>query len=160
MDIFLEFYYFWGFLGLLFIGFIFGRVAEAQHYKSIQRRERKMAHILVFSDRKVPAEFSSHVGLVMGSVVLSNDYFQKILAGLRAIFGGNIRVYESLLIRARREAVLRMKKAALDRGAKGIFNVKFETSTISGGGKTVTTIEVIAYGTAVKAKDRYEIHQS
>ena len=66
----------------------------------------------------------------------------------RKIFGGNIRVYESLLIRARREAVLRMKAAAKARGARGIFNIKFETSTI-GGGKGVTSVEVIVYGTAV-----------
>ena len=157
MDAYLDFLYLWVTLGLLIIGFIFGRIAEARHFKSIQRREREMANVLVFSDRTVPDNFSEHIGLVMGSVVLSNDYFQKLLAGLRGIFGGNIRVYESLLIRARREAVLRMKAQASELGGEGIFNVKFETSTIGSGNKTATSIEVIAYGTAVKARDRYAV---
>lgn len=148
MDIFWSFLYLWSFLGFLVLGFISGRIIESLHYKSLKQREKELAAILTFSDRTVPAEFSAHVGLVMGSVVLSNDYFQKLLAGLRKIFGGNIRVYESLLIRARREAVLRMKAAAKARGARGIFNIKFETSTI-GGGKGVTSVEVIVYGTAV-----------
>ena len=86
----------------------------------------------------------------MGSVVFSNDYLQLMLAWFRGIFGGNIKVYESLLIRARREAVLRMKAEARKAGADHIFNVKFETSTIGAGARgTTTSVEILAYGTAV-----------
>lgn len=150
MDLFFDYIYLWFFVIPLVLGFSFGRIAEARHYKSLIRREAEYADILVFSERSIPDEFRGHSGLVIGSVVLSNDYFQLLLAGLRAIFGGNIKVYESLLVRARREAVLRMKAEARKAGARGIFNVKFETSTIGAGArKTTTSVEVMAYGTAV-----------
>ncbi|MFT6733724.1 MAG: hypothetical protein ACJAS9_001914 [Polaribacter sp.] len=38
------------------------------------------------------------------------DYFKRFLAGLRNIFGGRVVTYESLVDRARREAILRMKE--------------------------------------------------
>ena len=56
------------------------------------------------------------------------DYFKRFLAGLRNIFGGTVRSYESLIDRARREAVLRMKEMAGD--ASVIVNVRIETSNI------------------------------
>ncbi len=150
MNLLFEFYYLWLFVVFVVLGFFFGRVAEARHYKSLDRREAEFADILVFSEPRILKEFSRHSGLVMGSVVLSNDYFKLILATFRAIFGGNIKVYESLLIRARREAVLRMKAEARDAGARGVFNVKIETSTIGNGAqRTTTSVEVLAYGTAV-----------
>ncbi|MEE8294696.1 MAG: heavy metal-binding domain-containing protein [Sphingomonadales bacterium] len=155
MDTFLQFFYLWIIVIPLLIGFVFGRIAEARHYKSLIRREAELAEILVFSDRLIPDEFNGHGGLVVGSVVLSNDYFQKLMAGLKGIFGGNIKPYESLLVRARREAVLRMKAEAKSKGGTSVFNVKLETSIIGGGGRrTTTSIEVLAYGTAV-FRDRY-----
>ena len=54
--------------------------------------------------------------LVSGSAVISVDYFKRILFSLRNIFGGNVKSYESLLERARREALLRMKELARERG--------------------------------------------
>ena len=54
--------------------------------------------------------------LVNGSTVVSNDYFKRLLAILRNIFGGRVKAYESLLDRARREAVLRMKDEAHSSG--------------------------------------------
>ena len=47
-------------------------------------------------------------------VVISLDHFKRFLAGLRALVGGRIRSYETLLDRARREALMRMKEAARD----------------------------------------------
>lgn len=150
MDLFFDYLYLWSFLTFLVLGFVFGRIAEARHYKSLARREAELSDIRVFSDRNIPNKYRRHKGLVMGSVVLSNDYFQLMLAWFRGIFGGNIKVYESLLIRARREAVLRMKAEARKAGADNIFNVKLETSIIGEGTRQgATSVEVLAYGTAV-----------
>jgi uncharacterized protein YbjQ (UPF0145 family) len=83
-------------------------------------------------------------------VVISLDYFKRILAGLRNIFGGEISSYETLIDRARREAILRMKERS--KGASIILNVRIETSSIGQSAnqrKTVGSIEAIAYGTAV-----------
>jgi uncharacterized protein YbjQ (UPF0145 family) len=86
--------------------------------------------------------------MVAGSVVISIDRFKQLLAGLRNLFGGHITAYESLLDRARREAVLRMKAAAGD--AAVITNLRVETTSLSGQSKKgLGTIEVLAYGTAL-----------
>ena len=85
-----------------------------------------------------------------GNVVVSVDYFKRFLAGLRALVGGRIRSYESLVDRARREAILRMKEQAMERGAIVVTAVRIETSSISKGqGQAIGSIEVLAYGTAI-----------
>jgi len=87
--------------------------------------------------------------LVHGHVVVSVDYFKQILAGLRNVFGGTVQSYETLLDRARREAVLRMKECCPT--ADQILNLRIETSSISKGdsGDRIGSIEVLAYGTAI-----------
>jgi uncharacterized protein YbjQ (UPF0145 family) len=87
------------------------------------------------------------VKLITGNVVISIDYFKKILAGLINFFGGNISAYETLIDRARREAVLRMKESA--KGASEIINIRIETTSILKNTQSVGAIEVIAYGTAI-----------
>ena len=58
--------------------------------------------------------------------------------------------HESLVDRARREAILRMKDRARRRGARMVFNVKLETASIyKGRRRAIGSIEVLAYGTAV-----------
>ena len=88
--------------------------------------------------------------LVSGSVVISSDYFKRFIAGLRMLIGGRLNTYESLLDRARREAILRMREEAKALGATQIFNVKLETISIGGRNpNSVSCLEVLAYGTAV-----------
>ena len=67
--------------------------------------------------------------MVSGSAVISLDYFKRVVASLRMLMGGRVRTYESLIDRARREAVLRMKQSCkIDTGI--ILNVRVETSSI------------------------------
>ena len=77
--------------------------------------------------------------MVCGSAVISIDYFKRILAGLRNIFGGTVKSYETLIDRARREALLRMKEKADD--ATMIINVRIETSTIGKTKRNKNTIQ-------------------
>ncbi|WP_080975501.1 heavy metal-binding domain-containing protein [Moraxella canis] len=56
-------------------------------------------------------------------------------------------VYESLLERGRREAVVRMKKLADEQHYDQIYGVRIETSAVDEGGG----VEVLEYGTAVKS---------
>jgi uncharacterized protein YbjQ (UPF0145 family) len=141
------------FLLLLVVGYAAGSIAEKRHYKSIQNREKELLQLAV-----VTAEGSFPVGrvqssqLVSGSAVISIDYFKRLLAVLRNIFGGRVKAYESLIDRARREAILRMKEQAHQQGAKMIINMRLETSTIGRNAnqkKKLGSIEAIAYGTAV-----------
>jgi uncharacterized protein YbjQ (UPF0145 family) len=140
------------FLFLLVFGYITGQYLEKRHYRSIIRREAAFRRIPVFATRHLPddLEDGARTELVLGSVVISVDYFKRFLAGLRMLVGGRMKSYESLIDRARREAVLRMQDQARIKGAKSVFNVKFETMSISKGAqKTVGSVEVLAYGTAV-----------
>lgn len=139
------------FLCLLLLGYFFGRRAEKKHYRSIFKRERKMRNVYISTDRFPTKEFLYHdCQLVQGSVVISVDYFKVIIAGLKTIVGGRLSAYESLLDRGRREALLRMQEDAHTLNAEAVINTKFETSRISGNaGKSIGSIEVLAYGTAM-----------
>ena len=139
------------FLLLLALGYFFGRRAESKHYRSIIEREDKLRHVLVLAERMPPAELlQHHPRMVTGNVVISVDYFKTVVASLRNLVGGNVNTYETLLDRARREALLRLQQQALDLGAEAVINVKFETSRISGNAaKAIGSIEVLAYGTAM-----------
>lgn len=138
------------FVVLLACGYFAGTYAEKKHFKSIEERERKLLHVPAVTFRTVgnaPEEIKD-ARLVSGEVVISVDYFKKFIAGLRDIVGGRVTSYESLMDRARREAILRMKEAA--GSAHYILNVRLETASINKGQKgQVGGVEVIAYGTAV-----------
>ncbi|MDH5613001.1 MAG: YbjQ family protein [Gammaproteobacteria bacterium] len=139
------------FVTLLGLGYFFGRIAEKKHYKSIIKREKQYRDILAISSRILPVSSTPmEACLVAGSVVVSVDYFKRFLSGLRALIGGRVIAYESLLDRARREAVLRMKKQARDLNANMVFNIKFETSSISKNARGgIGSVEVLVYGTAL-----------
>lgn len=140
-------------LALIALGYWAGSVAEKKHYQSILAREQALLHLPAVSgeDEFLPPHITG-AQLVHGSVVISNDYFKRFLAGLRALFGGRLSSYESLVDRARREALLRMKEQAHELGAQLVVNLRFETSTIGNNANQkggLGSIEVIAYGTAV-----------
>jgi uncharacterized protein YbjQ (UPF0145 family) len=152
MSLFLEYLELIVFLVLLALGYTVGRMKEQRHYHSIRRRERELAGVLAFAVRFPPDPNTPHeCVLVAGSVVVSSDYFKQFVAGLRTLIGGRLAAYESLLDRARREAVLRMKADAARHGASMILNVKVESTNVGGGFRGgVPAMEVFAYGTALK----------
>jgi uncharacterized protein YbjQ (UPF0145 family) len=136
---------------LMVLGYIFGRIAEKNHFKSIIEREKKLSSLLCFSERFPPAGLPpTQCVLVGGNVVISVDYFKRVVAGLRNLVGGRLTSYESLLERARREAILRMKAEAKARGATMICNVKLETASLyKDQNQGIASVEVYAYGTAL-----------
>ena len=138
------------FLVLLAFGYAVGRIAERRHYRSTLAREKALANVMVFTNRFPPLARPAGQALVTGSVVISEDYFKRLVSGLQSLFGGRLRAYESLLDRARREAVLRMKQEARGKGAQMIINVKFQTFSIPGRNpNSFGAVEVMAYGTAL-----------
>lgn len=138
-------------LVLLLIGYVFGQMAEKSHFRSIIEREQELRSLLCFSERHLPPELqAANATLVCGSVVVSVDFFKRFVANLRNLIGGRVSSYESLLERARREAILRMKAEARAKGAVSVWNVRLETASIHKGVKqSVGAVEVLAYGTAV-----------
>lgn len=141
------------FLILLLLGYIFGRLAENNHYKSINRRERNFLALPTTSSKSPIGDTGAITDsfLVHGNVVISVDYYKRILASFRNFFGGDVRSYETLLDRARREAVLRLKESCPE--ADQIINLRLETSSIYKGGKNaIGSVEILAYGTAIYCK--------
>ncbi|MGW8309918.1 MAG: YbjQ family protein [Thiogranum sp.] len=87
---------------------------------------------------------SKHLGLVQGSTVRAKHVGRDLMAGLKNIFGGELKGYTELLQEAREEALKRMRDQAESIGANAVLNVRFSTSSISQG-----AAELFAYGTAV-----------
>ena len=138
-------------LTLLAVGYVFGQLAEKRHYRSILKREEQLRQLLLVPSRFPPMYVNPpKTHLVSGSVVISVDYFKNFVAGLRNLVGGRLTSYESLIDRARREAILRMKEEAQNLGATMVFNVKFQAAPLYKGKRnTVQSVEALAYGTAI-----------
>ncbi len=85
-----------------------------------------------------------HLGLVQGSTVRAKHVGRDIMAGLKNIFGGELKGYTELLQESRTEAVERMQEQASAVGANAVLNIRFSTSSVAQG-----AAEIFAYGTAV-----------
>ena len=144
---------------ILIIAYITGNMIEKRHFESIRRRESDARGFPVVSFRTMPDDWN--VGsstLVSGNVVVSLDYFKRIIAGLKGLVGGRIKTYEPLLDRARREAVLRMTESARTQGYDAVINVRLETSRLANArrdGKGTAGVEMLAFGTAIKFASRF-----
>lgn len=138
-------------LVLLIVGWVFGRAAERKHYRSLEERERAVT-IPVRGDELEVDELAGEGALVTGSAVIAQDYFKQVVSGLQNVVGGSVRTYESLMDRARREAILRMTEHAQAMGADEIVNLRVESYPVSKGG----AVEILAYGTAVRHAVRQE----
>lgn len=85
-----------------------------------------------------------HIGLVQGSSVRSKHVGRDLMAGLKNIFGGELKGYTELLHDSRIEAMDRLISQAESIGANAVLNVRFSTSSIASG-----AAEIYIYGTAV-----------
>lgn len=136
-------------LFLVLLAMITGSILERRHFESIRQRELELAAIPLFTGKEYPSDRAvAQAQLVQGAAVISVDYFKRLLAGLRMVFGGELKSYGSLLDRARRESLLRMKAQCPN--ADLIINVRVETSSISKGArKAIGSTEMVSYGTAI-----------
>lgn len=134
------------------LGFIIGRLTEKKHMKNILLRENQLKDLAWRNTGKRESFPDAYGVMVTGSVVIAQDAFKAFVANISFIFGGRVTPYESLMERARREALLRMKENARSIGAHEVVHVRMETSAIGmtspkGGSSSV---EVFCYGTAIK----------
>ena len=143
---------------LLVVAYLIGSVIEKRHFQSIRKREDDVHGFPVVSFDTMPDDWNaSSSDMVTGSIVISLDYFKRVIAGLRGLIGGRIKTYEPLLERARREALLRMTESAREQGYDAVFNVRLETSRLANAardGKGTAGVEMLAFGTAVKLANR------
>lgn len=131
---------------------LIGKGMELHHFRELERREKQLSGIIVTNLKTIPPQYSNAEPiLVMGSAVIATDYFKVFAAGLRNLFGGEMKSYVTLMERARREAVVRMLEQATQQGATAVWNIRYETSTTQGQQKKKPGgVEVLAYGTALK----------
>lgn len=157
---------------LLVASFFTGSYIETSHLNDIKKRERVARRIPFVSTRarEILGDTNSRGGalpqltptieapiarveLVYGSAVVGADYFKTTLASIVSLFGGNLPTLESVLDRARREAVLRLIDDA--KGSSYIANVRYETSVLSeASSNSIPKVEVLAYGTAVYLQEK------
>ena len=126
--------------------YLIGRYKEKKHFAEIVRREKELLALPALTLKYAGEEPVVKTKLVTGNVVIAGDYFKQIMAVLASLFGMRISVAESMMDRARREAVLRMKEEAFD--ADVILNVRIQSMQI-GDRKSVNGVEVMACGTAI-----------
>jgi uncharacterized protein YbjQ (UPF0145 family) len=101
--------------------------------------------VIVVNTEFVPGMSIQEVkGLVQGNTVRAKHVGRDLAAGLKNIFGGELRGYTELLVESRREALSRMVAQAQQLGANAVVNVRFATSSITAG-----AAELYCYGTAV-----------
>jgi uncharacterized protein YbjQ (UPF0145 family) len=86
------------------------------------------------------------LGEVWGLTVRSRNAFSQMGAGLKSMFGGELKGMTKNLYDSRNEAMNRMLEEATARGGNAVVAMRFDTSELG----DVWT-EICAYGTAVRA---------
>ena len=136
----------------LILTFTTGSLIERAHFNKVKKREIALLRQPVVSfgtkNYKINRPVKK-IELVHGEAVIAGDYFKNFVAGIKNIFGGRLTSLESIMDRARREAILRMKEQA--QGANIIVNVRIESSMLNHVEmkNSVPRCAVYAYGTAI-----------
>lgn len=125
-------------------GWGFGRHNERQHLLQLAQQEQRLAYIRLDISRFKQNTAQGY--MVSSNVVISHDYFKYIIANLQNLLGGRLTSYETVVDRARREAIVRLKLEAEKIGATQIQGLRLSTTEM---GMQGGMVEVFAYGTAI-----------
>jgi uncharacterized protein YbjQ (UPF0145 family) len=139
-------------VGVGVVGWLIAAWFERRHLKSMSIREIPLTEITISTSKQVPDCEPEGCALLIGSVVVAHDYFRTLIIFIRRMIGGNIRPYERLVQRGRREALIRLKEEAELRAIDKVINVRFTTTAISG--RFLHAVEMVAYGTGIKTISR------
>jgi uncharacterized protein YbjQ (UPF0145 family) len=102
--------------------------------------------MLIATTNELPGYTIDEVlGEVFGLTVRSRNAFSQFGAGLKSMFGGELKGMTKALEDSRNEVINRMVEQAQSRGANAIVAMRFDTSEM---GEVWT--EICAYGTAVR----------
>ncbi|WP_037570634.1 YbjQ family protein [Phaeacidiphilus oryzae] len=101
--------------------------------------------VLVVTTNDVPGRPVQRViGEVFGLTVRSRNLGSQIGAGLKSVFGGELKGLTRTLAESREQAVERLVEQARARGANAVLMMRYEVTSAEDIGT-----EVCAYGTAV-----------
>ncbi len=100
---------------------------------------------IVVSSNYVPGyKAVETLGFVYGLTVRSRGLGGQLGAGIRSMFGGEIKEYVKMMEQTRDEALNRMVDHAQSMGANAVISVRFDSNDISD-----IMQEILAYGTAI-----------
>ncbi len=119
---------------LVLFGLIIGRTVEKRHFRRLENFEAAHQDFLVTQIKSFP---SAHItepapSLLVAEVVIASDYLKSWFAQWRNLFGGEVRSFQTLQTRAKREAVVRLTQSAIDQGFNAMCNVRIEAVDVGG----------------------------
>ena len=144
-------------LGIGGIGVWLGR----EHDKELEYRRAQVGHVLVTDLKRYHGMAAgSRFEMLSGEVVLSVNRLHSFLGKLKQLFGGEVRSYHHVMVRARQEAMLRVMEQAAEKGFTAIANFRMESVDIAGtttgsnsSKKKGLYIGILAYGVAYTRED-------
>ncbi len=144
------------FLGpMVLCGLIIGRTVEKRHFRRLGAFDAQYQDFPITQLKSFPMSVAgeSPPSLVVAEVVIASDYLKSWFAKWRNLFGGELRSFQTLQTRAKREAVHRLTKSAIEQGYNAICNVRIESADVGGGTAERQTpmAAVIATATAYHA---------
>lgn len=92
-------------------------------------------------------EVEKILGVVKGNTIRARHLGRDIMAGFKAIVGGEISEYTKMIAESREQSLDRMAEEAEKLEADAILNIRFSTSYVMR-----SAAEILVYGTAVKLK--------
>lgn len=119
---------------------------EHKHRQYMDEREKLLGDIQINTSKHIRPD-AVDATILYGSVVISHDLFRTFFIQFRKLIGGNIKAYERLIDRGRREAFIRLREEARLRGFNKVINVRFTNSYV-----TKSAIELVAYGTGITTR--------
>lgn len=139
---------------LLAMGIGLGRRHERKHLADLANRESQLSVIRVNNLKRIAnPEQVQRTFFVTAQVVIATDYFKTFATTLKKLVGGELKSAQTLLLRARREALARILEQGERLGADELYNVRFSFSNINqmqqGKNKGAMQAEMLVCATAV-----------
>ena len=104
--------------------------------------------MLISTMNDVPGQVVDEVlGEVFGLTVRSRNIGSQFGAGLKSMFGGELKGMTKALVDSREQVIQRMVDEAEAKGGNAILAMRFDTSELG-----TTWTEICAYGTAARVR--------
>ncbi len=119
---------------LVLCGLIIGRSVEKRHIRRLDEFEAAHQDFLVTQLKSFPMSSAGEPPptLLVAEVVIASDYLKSWFAQWRNLFGGEVRSFQTLQTRAKREALARLTQSASRQGYNAMCNVRLEPVDVGG----------------------------
>lgn len=136
----------------LIFGVLIGRTVEKRHFARLDQSDADNHDFLITQIRSFPmaSRDGKPPSMVVAEAVIASDYLKTWFAKWRNLFGGEVRSFQTLQIRAKREAIARLTKIARSQGYNALCNVRVDAADVGGSAlsRKVPMAAVLASGTA------------